>query len=92
MEQLFGLPLPLRLGAPRALDVRARPRMPSIEKEDAGPDVHGRVVVAAEVVVEALQEQPLDAGVALCPCKSISGRRYDGLERIRHEDASDYTF
>ena len=92
MQQFFGLALPFGLGAPRALDVGARPRVPSIEKEDAGPDMNGSVVIAAEIVVEPVQEQPLDAGVALRPCKSVSGRRYDGLERIRHEDASDYTF
>ena len=92
MEQLFGLALAFGLGTPCTFDVRACPRMPPIEKEHSGPDVDGPVVVPAEVVIETLEEQPLDARLALRSRESVSRRRGGRLEGIRHEDASDYTF
>ena len=39
--------------------------MPVLEERDVGPDVDGLVVVSAEVVIEAREQQLLDPGLTL---------------------------
>ena len=73
MQQLFRLALPLGLRAARPLDVGARAIVAAVEKQHARPDVDGRLVVAGEVMIEPLQQQLLDARLALGAGERVGG-------------------
>jgi hypothetical protein len=55
--------LPLGLGASRALDVGPSTIVMPVKKEDPRPEVDGGFEVAREIVVEAADEQLLDARI-----------------------------
>lgn len=65
MQQLLAFALPLGDGAPRPLDVRARTRVPAIEKEHARPDADREFVLTREVVIETDEEQLFDPRLAI---------------------------
>ena len=64
VHQRFGFSLPLRQRAARPVDVGPRPIVGAIEEQHARPDVHRVFEPPGEVLVEAGDEQLLDAGVA----------------------------
>src|SRR5262245_13204941 len=65
LKQLLRFALPLGQRAPRAINIRPRARMTSIEKERACPDVDRLFVARGEVMVEASDQQSFDFGVTL---------------------------
>jgi hypothetical protein len=65
VQQLLGFTLAFGKGAAGPLDVRARTSMSALEERDACPDVDRLFVIAAEVVIEARQQQVLDARGAI---------------------------
>ena len=56
MEQGFRFAKPLGRGRPGASDMRPRPSMGPIQKQDSRPDVHGPVELSFDVVVEPRQQ------------------------------------
>jgi hypothetical protein len=60
MHQRFGHALAFGLRAPRAIDVRARPIVGSIEKQHPRPEINSLFEFAREVMIEAGHEQMLD--------------------------------
>jgi hypothetical protein len=65
MQQLFRLALLLGERVARPLDVRTGAAMPPFVEGDSRPDVDGLFVMANEVLIEARQQQLLDAGSAI---------------------------
>ena len=57
VNELFGLALALRNGAPRTLDVGACARVPAIDEQRPRPDVDGELVLSGEVIVETAEQQ-----------------------------------
>ena len=64
VDQRLGLALPLGLRAARALDVGASAIVMAVEEQDPRPEIDRRVELAGEVVIEAGDQQLLDARVA----------------------------
>jgi hypothetical protein len=65
VEQLFRFALALGERPARALDVGPRAGVSPVEKQHARPDVNRLLVPPREILVEPVEEQLLDAGVAL---------------------------
>ena len=65
VDQGFGDALLLGLRAARAIDVGARPIVVAIEEQHARPEVDGRFELAREIVIEARDEEILDARLRL---------------------------
>src|SRR5260221_14402671 len=82
MEQLFAFTVPLGDRAARPLDVGAGPRVAAVQEEDARPDADCELMLSAEIIVEARQEQLLDS--RFTPRRE-GGRRILIAKRIRHE-------
>ena len=61
VDELFPFALALGNRAACTLDVRPRARMAAVQEQDAGPDVDGKLVLSGKIMVEAGQEQFLDA-------------------------------
>jgi hypothetical protein len=80
MDQRFGLALLLGLRAPGALDVGPGSVMMPVEEQDARPQIDGRFEVAGEVLIEAGDEQVLDARVLGGRTRTARVRR---LRRLR---------
>ena len=59
--------------APRAVDVRARPRVTAIDEEGSRPDVDGELVSGGEVVIETEEQELLDLGLAIHCRRRIVG-------------------
>jgi hypothetical protein len=80
VDERLGLPLPLGLCAPGAFDVGPGPIVMPVEEQHTGPDVDGRFEVAGEVLIQAGNEELLDARVL-----PFRGRRigWRGRRRVR---------
>lgn len=65
VQQLVPLPLPFGNGAARTLDIRASPRMATIDEQHTRPDVDREFVLIGEVVGQTGEEQFLDTGVPI---------------------------
>ena len=72
LQQLFPFALPLGDRAARALDVGAGPRVAAIEEEDARPHADCQLVLSAEIMVEAGEQQLLDSRVGALMSRSGS--------------------
>ena len=79
LQQLFRLALALGEGAPRPIDVGARPRVAPIEKQRSCPDVDRALVPSGEVVVEA-GEQTTREG-----CKRFEDGEKAATEKIKSQ-------
>src|SRR5690242_14350135 len=64
LQQLFTLALPLGDRTARPLDVGACTRVTAIQKQDARPNTDCQLVLSAEVVIEAREQQLFDARIA----------------------------
>jgi hypothetical protein len=76
LEQFVGMPLHLRDGLARAIDIRAGLFVVAIEEEDPRPEVNGLFVAGGKVAIEPLVEQRFDLLRAHC-----------GLIRLRRGEA-----
>ena len=61
LQQFLAFALTLGDRAAGALDVRAGARVRPIKKEDTGPDADCELVLSAEIMVEAGEEEFLDS-------------------------------
>ena len=86
LQQLLGFSLPLGERAPRALDVRASPRVAAIEKQRARPDVDGVLVLGGEVVIQTDEQELLDLRVPIRLAPLRRAQRI-GSKGIRHQEA-----
>ena len=65
VNQGFDLALAFRDEAARAIDIGLGAGVAAVEKRDPGPDVDGVIEAAGEILVEAGEQQLLDAALAL---------------------------
>ena len=85
VQQFFALPQPLRYRPTRPLDIGACPRMPTVDEQDAGPDVDREIVLFREIMVEAGEKQLLDPGITVAFRHVAPPRVTVGAQRIGHE-------
>jgi len=85
VDELLTFPLPLGDRPARPFDVRSRPGMATIDEQRARPDVNRELVLTGEVMIEAAQQQFLDAGLAIA-LRFERGRQGVGVDRVgRHK-------
>jgi hypothetical protein len=80
VQQFVRFPLLLGQGASRTLDVRTGPRMSSVEKQCARPDINRLRVIGGEIVIESAQQQLFDFRVTFSVDAPVACRR--GIEPI----------
>ena len=83
MQQLVGLSLALGQRTACAFDVGAGPRMATVEKQHAGPDVHRLFVAPGEVVIESREQELLDTRIAIANGTWVERRRFRRCVRDR---------
>jgi hypothetical protein len=83
VHEFFILALPLGLGTARALDVRAGTTVAALEKRDTRPDVDRFFVFACELVIQARQQELLDARLAVRIGRR-AGAGWVDWQRLRH--------
>lgn len=75
LQHFFAAPLPLAERGPRAVDVGSGAGVSAIEEEDPGPEMDGVFVAAAEVAIEAVNQQRLNLAVAIRDLVLLGWRR-----------------
>ena len=65
MDELFAFALAFGDRAARPLDIRSRTSVAAIDEERSRPDVDGEIVLAGEVIIEAVQKQLFKARFAI---------------------------
>ena len=86
VQELLGLALPFAERAARPLDIGARTRVATVEKEDACPEVNRLLVAPREVLIEPGEQELLHARIVR-PIRR-DRTRLGNLERIGHQACS----
>ena len=84
VEQFIAFALALGDRTSRPLDVRPRPGVPAIEKQDTRPDVNGKIVLTGEVVVETGKEKLFNPRVPIAIRFLRGGRGSARSNRVGH--------
>jgi len=84
MQEYFRFPLTFRLRAPGALDVGARTVVPTVEEQHPRPEINRLIETSREVVIEAVEQQLLDARIARGVVQGLTRGAVFGAEGLGH--------
>ena len=84
VQQFVRLALALADRAARAVDVRLGARVPAVEEQHARPGADRPLVLAREVVIQAREQELLDAGVAVGGRQAFRLGRGVGVQAVGH--------